>query len=74
MDEIDVAIKTCKPDASNEDKVKFLEEAGEWPNTNGKLNPYYSEPLMEDVHTHIHTHARRYRSCVNIDLWCKYVF
>lgn len=30
MDEIDVAIKTCKPDASHEDKVKFLEEAGEF--------------------------------------------
>lgn len=30
MDEIDVAIKTCKPDASNEDKVKFLEEACEF--------------------------------------------
>ena len=28
MDEIDVAIKTCKPDASAEDKAKFLEEAG----------------------------------------------
>ena len=24
-----MAIKTCKPDASHEDKVKFLEEAGE---------------------------------------------
>ena len=27
MDEIDVAIKTCKADASSEDKDKFLEEA-----------------------------------------------
>ena len=24
-----MAIKTCKPDASHEDRVKFLEEAGE---------------------------------------------
>lgn len=31
-DEELVAIKTCKPDASNEDRAKFLEEAGEcWP-------------------------------------------
>ena len=30
IDEIDVAIKTCKPDASNEDRVKFLEEACEF--------------------------------------------
>lgn len=29
-DEIDVAIKTCKQDASTEDKVKFLEEACEF--------------------------------------------
>lgn len=27
MDEIEVAIKTCKPDAPNEDKSKFLQEA-----------------------------------------------
>lgn len=30
MDEIDVAIKTCKEDASSEDKDKFLEEACEF--------------------------------------------
>ena len=28
-EEVVVAIKTCKPDASHEDRVKFLEEAGE---------------------------------------------